>query len=76
MAARQVADVTPIHRNPMGPTGTRDSYESGRTVIRRLKKPEAAICKQGIENCRRLSQIIGEMEAVGEGSGVCPGKEL
>lgn len=51
---------------PHGPYWQWTTYESGRTLTRRLKEPEAAIYQQGIENRRRLTQIVAEMEAVGE----------
>lgn len=51
---------------PHGPYWQWTTYESGRTVTRRIKQSEAALYKQGIDNRRRLAQIVAEMEAVGE----------
>lgn len=51
---------------PHGPYWQWSSYESGRTVSRRLTEAEAQVYRQGTENRRRLQQIVAEMEAVGE----------
>jgi hypothetical protein len=57
------------HANPPQPHGpywqwTR--YDSGKTITRRLSESQAALYQEWVANRRRLTDIIAEMEKVGE----------
>ena len=56
------ADPPQLH----GPYWQWTRYDSGKTITRRLTEAQARLYQELVANRRRLSQIITEMESVGE----------
>ena len=51
---------------PHGPYWQWTRYDSGKTVTRRLTEAQARLYQEWIANRRRLTEIVAEMEKVGE----------